>query len=458
VEVRILFREVEYRGVWWLPEDPGRKIGGTLKFSPSEGIRLELAGALEGTVALSKPFAPELIFGSVPEKGPVTLYRCLETNRLISAGEISDIVAEIAFFGAHIDPQQDTFSFVRVEAEGLDLWANIIWFEFPELQELLSRSFSIRFHRPSPLEARLSDGTKIVLEVKLVGPKRSWIQTEVKLRRNTVAIVVPPLPRSLGESLEASQAMLDFVSLGLLHPVAPNLIKGAIEDKGREVEILYKVSGYTPINVANLNPYATLFILADIHEHFQDVICNWFDMRERLKPVLTMYFATIRAPEMYIETRFLNIVHALEAFHRLVIGGYELPEDEHQERVDEILGTAPTKWREWLMKKLEYSNELSLRTRLKKICEMFPYVSSRLIGNREERKRFICQVVDTRNYLIHHDPKLEKTASQGPSLFYLTEKLKVLVECCLLRELGFSNEWISERIGRARLDQMPRVR
>jgi len=442
-----------------LPEDPDREIGGTLKFSPSEGVRLELAGALKGSVSLNEPFAPELIFGRVPGKGRVTLYRCLETNRLISAGETSDVIAEMAFLGAHIDPRDATFSSMTVEAVGLDLWANINWVDFPE--PLFGKSFSMRLHIPDPLEAQLSDGTEIILGVRLEGLKVSWIQTEVKLRRNTFAKVNPPLPRPFGESLESLQAMLDLASFGISHPVVPSLIKGAIEEsegEGSEVEILYQVSGHPPIAVAGLNPYATLFTLADIHEHFQDVICNWFDMRERLKPVLTIYSATIRAPRMYVESHFLNIVHALEAFHRLVIGGHDLPEDEHQKRVDEIINSAPTEWRRWLMKKLEYSNELSLRTRLTGICEMFPYVSSRLIGDREERKRFVSQVVDTRNYLIHHDPKLEKIASQGIALFYLTEKLKVLVECCVLRELGFSNEWISERIGRARLDRMPRAR
>ena len=225
-----------------MPEDPDRKIGGIFKFSPSEGVQLELAGALKGSVNLSKPFTPELILGKIPEKGRVTLYRCLEVHRLVSAGETSDIIAGIAFLGAHIDPRDATFASMTVGAMGLDLWANINWVEFPEPRELFSKNFSMRFHRPDPLEAQLSDGTEIALEARLEGPEISWIQTEVKLRRNTVAIVVPPSPRSLGKSLETSQAMLDFVSLGLLHPVAPNLIKGVIANKGREVEILYKLS------------------------------------------------------------------------------------------------------------------------------------------------------------------------------------------------------------------------
>ncbi len=456
-----MIRKVEYRGVWWLPEDPDREIGGILKFSPSEGVRLELAGALKGSVNVSEPFAPELIFGKIPEKGRVTLYRCLEVHRLVSAGETSDIIAGIAFLGAHIDPRHATFSSMTTEAVGLDLWANINWVEFPELQELLGRSFSVRFHRPDPLEAQLSDGTKVVLGVRVECPKISWLQREVKLRRNTFAKVNLPSTRPFEESLESLQAMLDLASLGILHPVTPSLIKGTIEEnegERNEVEILYQVSNQLPIDVSALNLYATLFTLEDIYNHFQDVICNWFDVRNRLKPVLTLYFATIRAPRMYVESHFLNIVHALEAYHRLTIGGYDLPDDEHQKRVDEIIDSAPPQWRQWLMNKLKNSNELSLRSRLMEVCDMFPSVTSRLIGNRGERKCFVSRIIDTRNYLTHHDTKLEKRTAQGIALFYLTEKLKVLVECCLLRELGFSNEWISERIGRARLDRMPKVR
>jgi hypothetical protein len=40
--------------------------------------------------------------------------------------------------------------------------------------------------------------------------------------------------------------------------------------------------------------------------------------------------------------------------------------------------------------------------------------------------------------LTHYDPGLEQKAAQGQELYDLTQKLKVLVEICLLEELGFT--------------------
>jgi hypothetical protein len=460
-----LIKEFEYRGVWWLPEDPGREVGGILKFSPGEGARLELTGALKEPASLIRRLsAPELIFGKVFGRGKVTLYRCLEVKRHINTAETSDLIADVAFLGDHVDPRRATFSSMSVESSELDLWANVNWVEFPDLSELAGRNFSIRFYKPELLEARLDNGIKVTLGVGIEGPQMSWVQTEVRLKRKIFVRVIPPSPCPFEECLNLVQAMLDLASLGILHPAIPNEIVGMVEERESEgsepirIEILYRLSRKPSFDRASLHPYAVLFSLADIYERFEEFVRNWFDTKARLEPVWNLYLATLHAPEMYVESHFLNIVHALEAFHRLTVGGHELPEDEHGKRVDEIINSAPCQWCQWLMDKLRYSNEPSLRSRLIKVCGMFPSVTGRLIGNQKAVKRFVCQVVDTRNYMTHHDPELGQSAARGISLFPLTEKLKILVECCLLRELGFPDEFISERIGRARLDRMPQVR
>jgi len=63
----------------------------------------------------------------------------------------------------------------------------------------------------------------------------------------------------------------------------------------------------------------------------------------------------------------------------------------------------------------------------------------RFIGN---KNAFIEKVVDTRNYQTHHDEDLKERAVGGEELYHLTQKLKVLLEVCLLTELGFSSEEI----------------
>jgi hypothetical protein len=88
---------------------------------------------------------------------------------------------------------------------------------------------------------------------------------------------------------------------------------------------------------------------------------------------------------------------------------------------------------------LRYANQFSLRTRLRKIAERlssnFPI---QFIAAEDPRRNFVNKVVDTRNYLTHFDPDLQNKAAEGEELYDLTQKLKTLLEICLLEELGLS--------------------
>ena len=38
----------KYNGIWWLPDNPGKRISGILTFHPEDGIFLNLIGSLKG--------------------------------------------------------------------------------------------------------------------------------------------------------------------------------------------------------------------------------------------------------------------------------------------------------------------------------------------------------------------------------------------------------------------------
>ena len=435
-----MIEEFECRGVWWLPEDPNRKASGILKFSPDEGIRLELTYPLETDNHLSL-WAPELIFGET-ENGKATLYHCLETKRKIISNNVatSEVVSEIAVLGSHVDLKKDVFSSMRVESPELDLWASLGWVALPDRRA--KNKYWIRCYIPDELHASLNDGTRVALGAKVI-QSQTLQPPEVRLRQKTYVKVTPSSPCPFERCLDLLQTMLDLVSPGLSHPATPSEIVGDLKSQEKEVKILYQLSRKQCSNQASLNPLQTLFTYADISDRFGNFIRGWFGMKDRLRPVLNLYFATLYAQGMYVESYFLNVIQALEAYHRLAIGGQDLPEDEHQKRVNEIVNSTPPQHQGWLKNQLKYSNEKSLRSRLREICRMFQPVTEKLIGSKrnEDVESFIDKVVNTRNYLTHYDPALAEKAVRGRQLFYLTQRLKVLLECCLLRELEFPNNF-----------------
>jgi len=77
----------------------------------------------------------------------------------------------------------------------------------------------------------------------------------------------------------------------------------------------------------------------------------------------------------------------------------------------------------------------------------YPESVDLVVGNgKKERKSFINRVVATRNYLTHFDQSLEPQAARGVELYRITEELRLLVEICLLGEIGFEAESIRDRI------------
>jgi len=81
-----------------------------------------------------------------------------------------------------------------------------------------------------------------------------------------------------------------------------------------------------------------------------------------------------------------------------------------------------------------YSNEPSLRKRLRDVVKLTKWLVLKLYG---EKDLFVRKVVTTRNFLTHYDTSLQTEAAQGIELYHLTLTLHFLLQACFLRELGF---------------------
>lgn len=63
-------------------------------------------------------------------------------------------------------------------------------------------------------------------------------------------------------------------------------------------------------------------------------------------------------------------------------------------------------------------------------------------------------MVATRNYLTHFDKRLKAEAAEGEELYHTTQKLKILLETCLLVELGFSLNEIKNLFSRSKANRL----
>jgi len=236
-----------------------------------------------------------------------------------------------------------------------------------------------------------------------------------------------------------------------MEPVYPLTTEGITEvnkvvtnDKiyNTPVEIYYRLPNI-PKAPKTLLSFEMLFTFEDISEKFENVLKNWFEKAEMLKPVYDLYFGTLYNPRMYLQHEFLSMIRAVEAYHRLKFEGKYLSDEDYepiQERFKDIINklSVEASFKEALKSKLKYGNEYSLRKRLKDLFVAYQEITQNFI---KDEDNFINRVIDTRNYLTHYDKKLRSIAD-GKDLYCITQKLKIILQTCLLYELGFDRKEI----------------
>src|SRR4051794_22257170 len=113
--------------------------------------------------------------------------------------------------------------------------------------------------------------------------------------------------------------------------------------------------------------------------------------RSGLRPVLRNALQSKHVRRL----QFSGSCPGLEAHHRRASDETDLSATEHDARLQAVFESAPAAHREWLTEKLRYSNEISLRRRLKRLFAQFSFLLDGLIP---DRKATINAIYDNRNY------------------------------------------------------------
>jgi hypothetical protein len=133
------------------------------------------------------------------------------------------------------------------------------------------------------------------------------------------------------------------------------------------------------------------------------MINKWIENYEEISPALDLFFLTKTGTLPSRNIHFLILVQGLEAFH-------------HRISIDK---------------------NLTLRNRMQRLTDPF---EKYMFG--EKRPQMIKKIVVTRNYLTHHDSKLEQEAAKGEVLKFLCRKMNALFRLHFLKLIGFNEQEI----------------
>jgi hypothetical protein len=235
----------ETTGEWFLPEDPERRIAGTLTYNPNR-IFLELSEpirALRGAVHVGDTERYSLIHGLTREGEAMTLVNARRTRMTFNFGsaglrEPEQLFSVLLIAGAHV-PANFAFAELTVRIPGLQVWlSRRVIEEFWQKDE--ATGHITRVYRVSDLADELT-------RVPAINATLAWgVSCQTKANPFASLAVAtagwitirPDAPQLLDwyfEQLPSLMALLTFLAGG---PMAPDLIQSPIGNSHHNASIL----------------------------------------------------------------------------------------------------------------------------------------------------------------------------------------------------------------------------
>lgn len=460
-----MLEENTYRGYWWTDNDPEQKVPGTLEYQPDNPTKLRILSPLNRdmqTLSTNTVVEYDRIYGLTEDGDEMTLMNCVRDSVQVNMGseslQTAEYLANSFIEGyAFTDDEDIQFSTISAEYPLLDQWADItgVSIDFgldnEENGQPVSMdagdTFDIEYEIQDSIEAD-AGGYAISLNVtsntnlNQVGGIAIDETTQFKAEKSEGMI-------SLDELFDLSKKLQDFITFAVRKSTFPSHLSATIHSEGLQDDSMNIFFDQTPELEApeRVHPLKTNFLLADIHETFEETLSTWFDLYSQIEPTFNVYFGTKYNNSMYANNQFLGFTQALETYHRRSdYTGKYLGESEFDDFYDHLCDIIPEEYDDSFRAHLvdgtfEYATEYSLRKRLDGLVDAHENVLSELpwdIGSE------VHPITATRNYLTHYD---DDSDAEMDRLYEFTLIMEALLEACLLTDLEIPEDHIKQRLG-----------
>lgn len=250
------------------------------------------------------------------------------------------------------------------------------------------------------IESQVEDGVKWVLRDKFHQNRSSY---DLNITQSTELLIETSKPFSIEGFLNHIGEFCQFLSIALYGEQSPNQIRFANKANYAEMVLLYEVDKSVDPSNSQLIKY----------EHLKDKVPSmlkiWHECYDKIAPISSYLIESLQKKKTFDVPDFLIIAQALDGFHKRFINKKNGKDHRKYEKQIEIL--------------LKQFKDVGVVQK----CNIDPKV--------------LC---DTRNKYSHLYPDDEKSlAVDGDELYWLTEKCKILLTCCILNMMGLSNDEIN---------------
>lgn len=430
-------------GEWWSPSKPNHKIKGILIYNIEESFaRLELFGHLE-----TSPESFITINGHDDKGRKLALYQC--TIKSVT-GVIGDPTGPRDIYNVNrVFEKLHANSDGRIYLDNISVrftetnkWSGLSAFEID--QNGLSNDFGVQTKESEIIEANLDNKCNLIINLYVSIPfifDKSIEEVKLKQQCYFTFNFTNPIDFETIE-LEYIRHLQNFLIIAISEPIhIKKLISSEKVDKDSYKEITIRQEYESDkSNGRRLHNVDMHFTLPDYKEKIAEMISTWFKKKIKLKHVLNSYISR-RLNKPYFEDYFLGLARSIELYHRFFIGGGKIEEEVKERLINLVEKNIEESYLDNILPTLQYIEEPSFKERINSTYDKFEKIVEPFI----KRNAFSHKVSLLRNYWTHYDSKYEEEIKSYND-FVLANQLSVLLDVCLISEMGFSDQELKDII------------
>lgn len=412
-------------GQWFLPSKPEYKVSGTLNFTPTSNIELDVAGMF-GDLLLGPDRYP-IILGET-NVGKVTLVDIFARKRSKNHSRYQSVF----FLKGNHYPSEEELKFDSCIADlfGLDVFLDAKGIDFEPLDSV--RKWELKYDAEAPTIFLIPDKFKTSLVSE--GTVGFEGHSKVDIRRITYAKYDYFERIPFREIIKDIGKFWGFISLCNNETSFPTKIFMKDTDEGN-VEVVYKNTFYQE---QTKNWFRSIINVKDFGDGFEEAIQQWYKLYSEIGHILNLRLYHFKDKRFFSVDRFIDMTRTLESFHRLKRKNERVNPREYEEFLNKVKAIElDEKFKRLLNDRLNYGNEPTFKTRL---MELFNEVPTSLMELIDEDGKLAKVVKDTRNYYTHYGEELKAKLPSTGELMRITDNLEMIISLLLLKEIGFSTE------------------
>ncbi len=399
----------EYKGEWWLPEQPKLKVAGTLKTEERSKIVLDIHGSLNIEKNCEK-----IILGKYGFEEITLLKVFLYKESYESYGLSQQFLVECVIVGTHFSLMQKVmFDRWSVSYTYLEDWLATNVFSVREGKRHSSVSSSF----PNYKDIYISS-LNLTLRIQSSFYSEDVLHKSIRREHRACIEIIPAEPKGLDWFNEISFYIQVFLSLCLGIPSYRKAVEYSIGSQklkylGKSIVLpnfenpIYHLRDLLEYNSAiKIEAYEIILKYPVIKRNLQKYLDRWFEGFNKLNLIYNLFFSIIEddaAGQTRYPHDFLIISQALEAYYKVVY-------PHRSQRINY------RKALEFLLKEVD-------RT-------FYAFLS--------DKDTFVDDIVQTRNYYTHYSETLKDKALSGIRLHRLAWEMRIFFRLLLFKNIGVS--------------------